>query len=97
MSREYHFHRDHAGHSVTVTVRLGGTREIELLVNGKEVGFEREPDHREATRALHAELPQDPPIAFTVRVDLPARAQGAPTCTMELGTQHWPMGAAMPS
>jgi len=63
---ERHFHLDHAGHSITVDIRSGHARAIELLVDGKEVGSRRERASDAVT--LTGELPEDPPQPFTIRI-----------------------------
>ncbi|MER5862453.1 hypothetical protein [Kitasatospora sp. NPDC002040] len=65
MSR-HRFHLDHGGHSVTVNLRHGLHTEIELLVDGKEVGLQRVHGHGPWTMA--DVLPDDPPKPFTVRI-----------------------------
>jgi hypothetical protein len=66
MTCQHHFHVDRAGHSITVDVRCGHTREIWLLVDGKETGLRRERSSDVVT--LDGELADDPPRPFTIRV-----------------------------
>lgn len=76
----HRFHLDHAGHSITVDLRTGHTPEIELLVDGKEVGYlhRRGPD----STTLSSELPTDPPQPFTVRLDHLRHQARSPVCTL---------------
>jgi hypothetical protein len=97
MSREYHFHREQDGHSVTVTVRLGVVRELEMLVNGKEVAREREHGHRAGVRLLSAALPTEPPKPVSARVELPSRAHGEPICSLEVDGRSTPMPLRTPT
>lgn len=71
MGRYYHFHREHAGYSVTVDVHLGGPRELALLVDGKEVAAVRIHGHHSEVRSLATTLPTDPPRHIEARVTLP--------------------------
>ncbi|MFJ1709703.1 hypothetical protein [Kitasatospora sp. NPDC088346] len=82
MGREYHFHREHAGFSVTAGVRLGGHRELELLVDGKEVAAVRVDGHRAQVCTLTTVLATDPPRPIAVRVSLPGRFNGDPACEL---------------
>lgn len=77
---DHYFHLDQAGHSITVDVRSGHAREIQLLVDGKEVGSRRERGADAAT--LPGELPEDPPQPFSVRVDHLRHRTHPPTCTL---------------
>ncbi|MCX4751523.1 hypothetical protein OG455_39500 [Kitasatospora sp. NBC_01287] len=78
MGRDYHFHREHAGCSVTLAVHLGGAREVELLVDGKEVAVERVHGHHAGVRSLSTVLPTDPPRRIDVEVTLPGGVRGEP-------------------
>ncbi|MFE2726501.1 hypothetical protein [Kitasatospora sp. NPDC059327] len=91
MSREYHFHREHAHCSVTVGVRLAGTREVELLVDGKEVVVEPVHGHHAERRSLATTLPTDPPRTITVEVELPGAIRGLPSATLVDGDARLPM------
>ncbi|MFC9324171.1 hypothetical protein [Kitasatospora sp. NPDC057015] len=93
MSRDYHFHREHAGCSVTVDVRLGGRRELELLVDGKEVATARVHGHHAQTRSLRTMLPTDPPRGIAVQVELPGAMRGEPVSTLIAGEDRLPMPA----
>ncbi|MGR4880932.1 hypothetical protein ACIPUC_16220 [Streptomyces sp. LARHCF249] len=66
MARMHRFHVDLEGHSVSVLLEWPG-REIEVLVDGKVVAYQRKPA-RNGT-VLHAELPTDPPQPLTVLVE----------------------------
>ncbi|WP_405017899.1 hypothetical protein OHV05_13735 [Kitasatospora sp. NBC_00070] len=81
---EHRFHRDHGSHSVTVNLRRGLHTEIELLVDGKEVGLQRVHGHGPWT--VRDALPDDPPRPFTVRV-----GSEGPSCVLELDGAEWPM------
>ncbi|MFE5730607.1 MULTISPECIES: hypothetical protein [unclassified Streptomyces] len=77
MGRRHHFHIDHLGHSVSVTVETGHSAVVDVLVDGKEtarvgIGHERQV-------ALPVELPADPPTTVTVRV---AAGPGVPRCLL---------------
>ncbi|MEY9964939.1 hypothetical protein ABIA33_002981 [Streptacidiphilus sp. MAP12-16] len=89
MSRLRHFHLDHAGHSITVDVRRGHGREVELLIDGKEVGYRRERASDMVT--MGGELPEDPPQRFAVRVDHLRHRTHAPACTLLLDGREIPM------
>ncbi|MFE6036850.1 hypothetical protein [Streptomyces sp. NPDC056452] len=78
MRQRHHFHTDHAGHSVTATVRTGHTVLVEVLVDGKETGSVTA--HGDGTIVVHVELPTDPPEQATVRVK---PGPGAPSCLFE--------------
>lgn len=82
MGRDYHFHCEHAGCSVTAEVYLGGTREVDLLVDGKEVVVDRVHDHHAQVRSLTTVLPTDPPCPIEVQVSLPGRITGEPTSVL---------------
>ena len=88
MGRYYHFHREHAGCSVTVGVHLGGARELELLVDGKEVAALHVHGHHAEVRSLATTLPTDPPRHIDVQVALPGPVRGEPTSVLvEDGTR----------
>ncbi|QMU77702.1 hypothetical protein GXW83_20415 [Streptacidiphilus sp. PB12-B1b] len=89
MSHRHYFHLDHAGHSITVGVRSGHTPEVELLVDGKPVGYR----HRHGTEAtvLTGELASDPAQPFEVRVSRLRHGARAPVCTLELDGRELPM------
>ncbi|MFI6448226.1 hypothetical protein [Kitasatospora sp. NPDC050543] len=91
MRRPYSFHRDHCGHSITVNIRAGRITETELLVDGKEVGFQREHGLGTLPRVLAGELPNDPAGAFQVRIDRPARGSTGLACVLVIGDDELPM------
>ncbi|MEV7774364.1 hypothetical protein [Kitasatospora sp. NPDC086791] len=93
MGREYHFHCEHAGCSVTVGVRMGGTRELELLVDGKEVATARVHGRRARTAVMTAVLPTDPPRDVEVEVELPGAFGGEPVSILLEGGERRPMPA----
>ncbi|AVH96724.1 hypothetical protein GCM10010497_55810 [Streptomyces cinereoruber] len=77
MRRRHHFHIDHLGHSVSVTVETGHSAVVDVLVDGKEtarvtIGHDRQV-------ALPVELPTDPPTTVTVRV---TSGPGVPRCLL---------------
>lgn len=81
----HRFHRDHGGHSVTVNLRRGLLHsELELLVDGKEVGLQRV--HDDGPWTLADQLPDDPPKPFTIRVSV-----DGPSGVLELDGTQWPM------
>ncbi|MFH9723774.1 hypothetical protein ACH4M4_12535 [Streptomyces sp. NPDC017254] len=77
MSRRHHFHIDHLGHSVSVTVQTGHKPGVEVLVDGKETGYVVTRDDRPVTVPI--ELPTDPPTTVTVRV---TPGPGLPGCQL---------------
>ncbi|MEU3481974.1 hypothetical protein AB0E66_27900 [Streptomyces sp. NPDC033753] len=91
MGREYHFHCEHAGCSVTVGLRMGGTRELELLVDGKQVAAAIAHGHHAQTTVLTTILPTDPPRGIDVEVTLPGRLGGDPASTLLAGGERSPM------
>ncbi|MFD9129651.1 hypothetical protein [Kitasatospora sp. NPDC059571] len=97
MSHDYHFHLDQGAHSVTVTVRLGSRRELEMLVDGKEVAHERVHGHQAETHLLSAVLPTDPPKPVSARVELPSRGRGEPSCVLEVDGRSLPMASRVPA
>ncbi|MEV5969583.1 hypothetical protein [Streptomyces sp. NPDC051921] len=93
MGREYHFHCEHAGCSVTVDLRTGGTRELDLLVDGKEVAAARVSGYRARTAVMSALLPTDPPRGIEVEVALPGALGGEPSSTLVADGERRPMPA----
>ncbi|MFF7777253.1 hypothetical protein ACFZCG_22855 [Streptomyces tanashiensis] len=93
MGRDYHFHCEHAGCSVTVGLRMGGKRELELLVDGKQVAAARAHGHHAQTTVLTTILPTDPPRGIEVEVTLPGALGGNPTSTLLAGGERRPMVA----
>ncbi|MEU1422438.1 hypothetical protein [Kitasatospora sp. NPDC005751] len=91
MSREYHFHCEYAGCSVTVGIHLGGSRAVELLVDGKEVAAERIHGHHAQVCPLSTTLPTTPPRPVTVEAELPGAVRGAPSATLVDGDTRLPM------
>jgi hypothetical protein len=89
MSGEHHFHIDQGSHSITVDVHRGHAREVELLVDGKEVGVRSE----RASDAVNlpGEIPEDPPQPFAVRVEHLRHRSRTPACTLLLDGQEIPM------
>ncbi|GGU49688.1 hypothetical protein GCM10010211_12350 [Streptomyces albospinus] len=87
MGRSHHFHLDQGGHSITVNVGPGRDSEIELLVNGKVIAYQKE--HGPGMNLLTGELPDDPARLFRVRIREPRLVPTAPRCTLELdGVEH---------
>ncbi|MFD8208844.1 hypothetical protein ACFV2S_20920 [Streptomyces sp. NPDC059695] len=93
MSRDHHFHCEYAGCSVTVDLRMGGTRELELLVDGKEVAAARAHGHHAGTTVMTTVLPTDPPRTIEVEVTLPGALGGVPESTLLVGGERRPMPA----
>ncbi|MEU8516561.1 hypothetical protein AB0C76_34000 [Kitasatospora sp. NPDC048722] len=93
MGREYHFHCEHAGCSVTVGLRMGGTRELELLVDGKQVAATHVHGHHAQTAVMATTLPTDPPRDIEVEVTLPGALRGEPASTLLAGGERRPMPA----
>ena len=89
MSGEHHFHVDQGGHSITVDVHSGHAREVELLVDGKEVGVRRERASDAGT--MPGELPEDPPQPFAVRVEHLRHRSRSPACTLLFDKREIPM------
>ncbi|MFD9031398.1 hypothetical protein ACFVZW_09650 [Streptomyces sp. NPDC059567] len=79
MRRRHHFHIDHAGHSVSVTIQTGHTAVVEVLVDGKETGHATT-GHGHPV-AVHIELPTEPPTPATIRA---APGPGIPRCVLEV-------------
>lgn len=83
MRRRHHFHIDHAGHSVSATVQTGHTAVVEVLVDGKEVGYAKTSGDRPVP--VTVELPTEPPTPVTVRA---TPGPGIPRCVLEVpGTE----------
>ncbi|MFF0477662.1 hypothetical protein [Streptomyces sp. NPDC004284] len=93
MSREYHFHCEHAGCSVTVDLRMGWTRELELLVDGKQVAAARAHGHHAQTTVMTTILPTSPPRGIEVEVTLPGVRGGDPESTLLAGGERRPIPA----
>lgn len=89
MSRHHYFHTDHGGHSITVDVGGGAPREVELLVDGKEIVHEH--PHGTGTTVMKAELPDDPPHPFSVAVHQPRFGSRVPRCSLTLDGVEEPM------
>ncbi|MDI5962612.1 hypothetical protein POF50_007770 [Streptomyces sp. SL13] len=89
MGRHHQFHADHGGHSITVTVRSGVSREVDLLVDGKEVVHLA--PRGAGTTLVAGELPDDPPLPFRVTVHQPRFGSGLPQCTLLLGGVETPL------
>ncbi|MFJ5938367.1 hypothetical protein [Streptomyces sp. NPDC093071] len=77
MRRRHHFHIDHLGHSVSVTVETGHSAAVDVLVDGKETA--RVVIGRERQVALPVELLTDPPTTVTVRA---TAGPGVPRCLL---------------
>ncbi|MDJ0467160.1 hypothetical protein, partial [Streptomyces sp. H27-C3] len=91
MARAHRFHLDVADHSVTVLTRHD-TRETELLVDGKVVGYQRvQARHRRPKITLTGELPGDPPQPFDITLHTSEPLGDAPTCILELAGRMHPM------
>ncbi|MFF5712450.1 hypothetical protein [Streptomyces sp. NPDC012756] len=91
MGREYHFHTEHAGCSVTVGLRMGGTRQLELLVDGKQVAAARVHGHQAQTAVMTTILPTDPPRGIEVEVTLPGALGGDLASILLAGGERRPM------
>ncbi|MCZ4096820.1 hypothetical protein G3I60_19050 [Streptomyces sp. SID13666] len=81
MPRRHHFHLDHLGHSITVNIRSGVSRDVEVLVDGKEVAHQRV---RAGSSVLTAELPEDPAQPFQIRIHQPRFGSSVPQCVLSL-------------
>lgn len=90
MTRAYRFHLEVEDHSVTIQTRHA-TRETELLVDGKVVGYQLAQGRRRPAIALAAELPGDPPRPFAVTLHTSETTDGAPTCVLEIAGRRHPM------
>ncbi|MER5207740.1 hypothetical protein [Streptomyces sp. NPDC002825] len=93
MGREYQFHCEYAGCSVTADLRTGGTRELELLVDGKQVAAVSVHGRRAQTTVMTTVLPTDPPRDIEVEVALPGAFGGDPASTLLAGGERRPMPA----
>jgi hypothetical protein len=90
MYDQHRFHLEHAGHSFTVDVRSGRRREVELLVDGREVGYQQGKKSDQVT--LAGELPEDPPQPFAIRVgEQRTHRSGPPACTLLLAGDELPV------
>ncbi|UQA94408.1 hypothetical protein [Streptomyces halobius] len=89
MGHSHHFHLDRAAHSITVNIGPGRDGEIELLVDGKVVAYQKE--HGRGTTALTGELPDDPVRPFRVWIREPRLVPAPPHCTLELDGVEEPM------
>ncbi|WP_411143389.1 hypothetical protein [Streptomyces sp. x-80] len=87
--RSHHFHLDLGDHSITVNIGPGSDGEIELLVNGKVVAYQKE--HGPGVTLLTGELPDEPARPFRVRVREPHLIPSGPRSTLELDGTEWPM------
>lgn len=88
MSRHHYFHTDHGGHSITVDVRSTPPREVEVLVDGKEVVHQAP---QAGTTLMTGELPDDPPHPFSVAVRQPRFGSGVPRCSLMMDGAEEPM------
>ncbi|WP_235583071.1 hypothetical protein [Kitasatospora sp. Root107] len=91
MGRDYHFHCEHDGCSVTVGVHLGGARALELLVDGKEVAAMDVHGHHAQLRSLTTVLPTQPPRRIDVQVALPGPVRGEPASVLVDNGTEFPM------
>jgi hypothetical protein len=89
MTRHRYFHTDHAGHSITVGVRTGLSPEVELLVDGKPVGYRHR--HGEDATVLSSDLPLDPAQPFEVHLAHLRHATRELSCTLVLDGRETPM------
>ena len=89
MTQHHSFHLDQAGHSITADVSVGHTAEVDLLVDGKEVGYRHE--RGGAAITLSSELPGDPPYPFTVRIAHPRHRARGLACTLLMDGREIPM------
>ncbi|MEU6103585.1 hypothetical protein [Streptomyces flaveolus] len=94
MSRTLHYHLDVGSHSVTVLTRHGAS-EVELLVDGKVVGYQRS-QHRQDTFVLRAELPGEPPRPFEVTLHTDRSAERAAVCVLDMAGRSRPMTEVRP-
>ncbi|MEV6979046.1 hypothetical protein [Kitasatospora sp. NPDC093806] len=95
MRQRHSFHLDRAEHSVTVNVRSGWITETEVLVDGKEVAFHRVHGHGVYPLTLAAQLPADlpdePPLPLTVRLERTPDPGHPLACNLDLGGAVHPM------
>lgn len=89
MGHSHHFHVDRGDHSITVNVGPGRDGEIELLVDGKVVAYQKQ--HGRGMTTLAAELPEEPPHPFRVWVREPHLVPSRPRVTLELDGSEQPM------
>ena len=83
MARCRRFHVRHGSHAITVAVRRGHARDIELLVDGQEVGFIRE--RAAGAVMLAGVIVDDPPQFFRVRIEHLRQRSHGPVCTALFG------------
>ncbi|MEV0373806.1 hypothetical protein AB0I10_29060 [Streptomyces sp. NPDC050636] len=89
MGHSHHFHVDRGDHSITVNIGPGRDGEIELLVDGKVVAYQKE--HGRGMSTLAAELPGEPARPLLVRVREPHLVPTRPRCTLEMDGVEQPM------
>lgn len=89
MGPRHHFHLDQGDHSITVNVGPGRSGEIELLVDGKVVAYQKH--HAPGMNVLTGELPEEPAHAFRVLLRQPHLVPSVPRCTLELDGVAQPM------
>ncbi|MGW5777306.1 hypothetical protein [Streptomyces sp. NPDC003863] len=85
MRSRHHFHIDHLGHSVSATVQTGHTPVVEVLVDGKSIGYATGRNDRPVTVAI--ELPTDPPTPASVRA---TPGPGVPRCLLLMAEDEEP-------
>jgi hypothetical protein len=89
MTNRHYFHVDHTGHSITVSVRTGHTPEVELLVDGKPVGYRHQ--HGSDATVLAGELASDPVQPFEVRISHMRHGTRELSCALALDGRELPM------
>ncbi|MBM4794873.1 hypothetical protein HXP44_23100 [Streptomyces sioyaensis] len=89
MGPSHHFHLDQGDHSITVNVGPGRAGEVELLVDGKVVAYQKE--HSAGMNVLRGELPEEPVHPFRVLLRQPHLVPSMPRCTLELDGVEQPM------
>ncbi|MFG3495873.1 hypothetical protein [Streptomyces sp. NPDC047928] len=84
-----HYHLDVSGHSITVNLAPGRHGAVELLVDGKVIGYLAE--RRGGTATVAGELADEPVRPFVVRLRGPRLGVGRPRVTLDLDGGERPM------
>ncbi|QMU69118.1 hypothetical protein [Streptacidiphilus sp. P02-A3a] len=83
MARCRQFHARYGSHAITVAVQRGRARDVELLVDGRQVGFIRE--RAGDVVMLAGVIVDDPPQFFHVRIEHLRQRSHGPICTALFG------------
>jgi hypothetical protein len=89
MSHRQHFHVDHGLHSITLNTRAGHVTEIELLIDGKEMGYHR--GHYTQPIVLPGELADELSTRFLVRIERKPHGSHPVSCFLEIDGRQQPI------